>query len=423
MLEALAILESYPPSGDLAFAASQHAWLYMMRGDGQRAIEHADRAIALAEETGDERSLIYALNTKGTEMYRFGNDDGFLLLNEARNRAEQAGYPLEESLAQINMASVAAEIRELELASDLAQQAGDTAARYEIQSVEDYARATYTEILAWKGAWAAAEDLAADVFGTDREIDSLHGQILGRVTGTLQARRGRPEAAATLDRTWAAAERSNEMQSLLPAAAALAEHMWLTGETDPDRRARFREVLDEGMLLGNPWPGGELAFWLWMLDEASGAPEGIAEPYRLVIEGKPAEAATIWEAKGVPYERALALMHADQESRLEALEIFETLGATAVAAKLKRTLRDDGVAVPRGKSRARRSHAAGLTARQAEVLQLLDKGLSNTEIADRLFVSPRTVEHHVAAVLEKLDCSTRDDAVTEARSQGLIAHR
>ncbi len=419
-LEAIAILESYPPSGDLAFAVSQRAWLYMMRGDGQRAIELADRAIVLAEETGDERSLIYALNTKGTEMYRFGDNDGFHLLDEARSRAKQAGYPFEESLALVNMASVAAELRELDLASELAQRAIDTAARYEIRATEDFARATYTEVLAWKGAWAVAEELAADVFGSHREIDSFYGQILGRVIGTLQTRRGRPEAATTLDRTWAAAERSGEMQYLLPAAAAQAEYMWLTGENDPDRIARFREVLDEGMRLEHTWAGGELAFWLWMLDELSGTPEGIAEPYRLVIEGKPAEAATIWEAKGVPYERALALMHADQESRLEALEIFETLGATAVAAKLKRTLKDDGVAVPRGKSRATRSHAADLTARQAEVLQLLDEGLSNIEIADRLFVSPRTVEHHVAAVLTKLDSSTREEAVTRGHAEGLL---
>ncbi|MCH7583370.1 MAG: AAA family ATPase [Acidobacteria bacterium] len=421
--EAVAILESYPPSGDLAFAVSQRAWLYLMRGDGQRAIELADRAIVLAEETGDERSLIYALNTKGTEMYRFGDNDGFQLLDEARSRAKQAGYPFEESLALVNMASVAAERRELDLASELAQRARDTAARYEIRATEDYARAIYTEVLAWKGAWAVAEELAVDIFGSHREIDSFYGQILGRVIGTLQTRRGRPEAATTLDRTWAAAERSGEMQYLLPAAAAQAEYMWLTGEDDSDRIARFREVLDEGMRLENSWAGGELAFWLWMLDEASVTPEGIAEPYRLVIEGKPAEAATIWEAKGVPYERALALMHADQESRLEALEIFETLGATAVANKLKGILRDDGVAVPRGKSRDTRSHAAGLTARQAEVLQLLDEGLSNLEIADRLFVSPRTVEHHVSAVLTKLDSLTRDEAVAEAHTRGLIAHR
>jgi len=79
------------------------------------------------------------------------------------------------------------------------------------------------------------------------------------------------------------------------------------------------------------------------------------------------------------------------------------------------------VSVPRGRSKAARSHTAGLTARQAEVLSLLDEDLSNAEIADRLFLSPRTVEHHVAAVIAKLDASTREEAVAVATEQGLLA--
>ncbi len=163
--------------------------------------------------------------------------------------------------------------------------------------------------------------------------------------------------------------------------------------------------------------------WLWKLGELSEVPEGIAEPYRLVIEGEPMAAAKIWSAIGCPYERGIALSHGDQAAQLEALDVFETLGATAVAAKLRKALRDQGVSVSRGKGRTTRKHGAGLTARQAEVLQLLDEGLSNIEIADRLFVSPRTVEHHVSAVLAKLDSSTREKAVETASQQGLLPIR
>ncbi len=131
----------------------------------------------------------------------------------------------------------------------------------------------------------------------------------------------------------------------------------------------------------------------------------------------------MWLAIGCPYERAIALAHGDQAAQLEALDVFDTLGATAVAAKLRMALRDQGVSVSRGKGRTTREHGAGLTARQAEVLQLLDVGLSNIEIADRLFVSPRTVEHHVSAVLSKLDSSTREEAVETASQQGLLPTR
>jgi DNA-binding CsgD family transcriptional regulator len=282
----------------------------------------------------------------------------------------------------------------------------------------------YAAVLVWKGEWVTAEDLSTQMLGSHlQRTPVLHELIAGCVLGRLQARQGRPEAKFTLDRTWSLVEVNAEMDNLLPTAAALAEYMWLTGEADPDRIARFREVLNEGLRLEHTWASGDLALWLWKLGELSETPEGIAEPYRLVIEGKPAEAATIWEEKGMPYERTLALMHGDEKAQLEALEILQTLGATAVAAKLGQSLRDQGVSLPRGKRRETKRHAAGLTARQAEVLQLLDEGLSNIEIADRLFISPRTVENHVSAVLTKLDSSTREEAVSEARARGLIAHR
>jgi DNA-binding NarL/FixJ family response regulator len=61
-----------------------------------------------------------------------------------------------------------------------------------------------------------------------------------------------------------------------------------------------------------------------------------------------------------------------------------------------------------------------LTARQAEVLQLLARGLPNARIADELFVSYRTVENHVSAILMKLDVASREAAVTTARSRGIL---
>ena len=91
-----------------------------------------------------------------------------------------------------------------------------------------------------------------------------------------------------------------------------------------------------------------------------------------------------------------------------------------MAAKLRHSMREQGLHVPRGKGRATRRHPAGLTGRQAEVLQLLGDGLSNIEIADRLFISPRTVENHVAATLDKLDATTRAGAVDRAREEGLL---
>ena len=93
---------------------------------------------------------------------------------------------------------------------------------------------------------------------------------------------------------------------------------------------------------------------------------------------------------------------ADAADLLEALTLLDDLGAVPAASKVRRTLRRLGVqGVPRGPRRQTRSHPAGLTPRQVEVLELVAEGLTNAEIAERLFVSPKTVDHHVSALLAK----------------------
>ena len=69
----------------------------------------------------------------------------------------------------------------------------------------------------------------------------------------------------------------------------------------------------------------------------------------------------------------------------------------------------------RGPRTATASHPAGLTPREAEVLALLAEGLRNADIDARLHVSPRTVDHHVSAVMRKLEARTRAEAVARYR--------
>jgi DNA-binding NarL/FixJ family response regulator len=78
--------------------------------------------------------------------------------------------------------------------------------------------------------------------------------------------------------------------------------------------------------------------------------------------------------------------------------------------------------VPRGPRPKTSANPAGLTARELEVLELLAEGLPNAEIAERLVVSPRTVDHHVSAILRKLDVRTRGEAGAQAARRGLIPH-
>ncbi|RUX90515.1 LuxR C-terminal-related transcriptional regulator, partial [Mesorhizobium sp. M7D.F.Ca.US.004.01.2.1] len=80
----------------------------------------------------------------------------------------------------------------------------------------------------------------------------------------------------------------------------------------------------------------------------------------------------------------------------------------------------NGVNIARGPRRTTRENQAGLTQRQMEVLQLIERGFSNKRIAEQLTISPKTVDHHVSAVLGKLEAVSRGEATAAARDSGLL---
>lgn len=170
-----------------------------------------------------------------------------------------------------------------------------------------------------------------------------------------------------------------------------------------------------------PWYLGEVAIWLWRGGGLHEPLAGIPTPYALQIAGDWRAAAALWERIGNPYEQALTLTAGDEAALRDALAVFERLGATPVAELARRRLRDTGArCVPRGPRLATQANPQGLTNRQLEVLLLLAEGLRNQEIADRLSTTPKTVEHHVSAVLTKLDARSRAEAVRAAYQLGLI---
>jgi DNA-binding CsgD family transcriptional regulator len=173
------------------------------------------------------------------------------------------------------------------------------------------------------------------------------------------------------------------------------------------------------------WVIGELAYWRWRAGIEDEIPAGAAEPYAAQIAGDWRRAADLWAELGCPYETALALADADDdEVRRRALESLQRLGARPAAAIVARGLRERGArGLPRGPRPGTRQNAANLTPRQVEVLVLVSEGLHNAEIAERLFVSQRTVDHHVSAILRKLDVGSRGQAVAEAARLGIAGPR
>jgi len=237
---------------------------------------------------------------------------------------------------------------------------------------------------------------------------------------TVRLRRGDPGAEAALDDALDLALPTSELNRIGRVAAARAEHAWLRG--DMDRVAR-EALLGLDSLRGHtaPWIKGELTFWLSRVQIIDSIPVDIAEPYRLLLAAKWREAAAIWADIGMPYEQALALAEGSEEELREALVILERLGATPLAALVRRRLRDMGArGIPRGRQETTRANPAGLTTKEIEVLVLLAEGGSNSELARRLHRSTKTVDHHVSAILGKLGARSRTEAVATAFALGVI---
>src|SRR5258708_11090432 len=165
---------------------------------------------------------------------------------------------------------------------------------------------------------------------------------------------------------------------------------------------------------------GELAVWLWRVKALDGQPpEDIAEPYALEICGDWRAAAGAWKSVGCPYEHAsLLAWYGTEADQRQALASLEQLGARPAAQALRRQMRVQGVRrIPRGARTSTRGHPFGLTRREAEILALLAEGLRNATIARRLFVAPKTIEHHISAILAKLGVSSRAAAVALTRKK------
>jgi DNA-binding CsgD family transcriptional regulator len=390
-------------------------YLRAMVGDVEAVPDLEARTLAAGGGSIDPVIRVRSLNHQGVAANMGAYPSGDASLDAARTEAAAAGLWDEESRALLNQAWAANENLDVVAGADHAQRAMAIAARHELLSMEASARVQFAKSLELRGDW----DEALDQLNERPDPTPIRQMVALPIQGSIDARRGRASAAATLAEAWSLAHAAREFQRLAPAGIALAEHAWIDG-AEGVPVDELLAIAGAGRAQGYTWSPGRICFWLWQLGRIEEPLAGIAAPYALAMRGDVTRAAALLAGRGVPYERAMVLAHGEAGERQEALDNLYVLGATAVAGRVRRVLRAQGVVLTRGRSRATRRHAAGLTPRQQEVLALLREGLSDQAIADRLFISPRTAEHHVAAVLDKLDVATRDAAVARADAEGLL---
>jgi DNA-binding CsgD family transcriptional regulator len=212
---------------------------------------------------------------------------------------------------------------------------------------------------------------------------------------------------------------TTELQRIIPAMIALLEYEWASG-----KRCIEREVLHEtmNMFLHLEKISKPCRFFFWLDKMKDHYPELKEKCKASLSTGKTVlEEANSWEQLGCPYEQALSLFGGTEDDKRKALSIVQQLGADAIYEKLKMEMRSSGIKkIPRGLRGSTKANPAQLTNRELDVLQLLKKGIQNREIAEVLFISPKTVDHHISSILFKLDVNSRSKAVTEAARLGIV---
>lgn len=417
-LAAVALLETQAYGPELVESYANLCFLCRVSFELDEAVRWGAKAKELANELGDDQ-LVNRVRV-GTGYLEGVRDlrRGLRTLEQARRLAGDDAALVADCVG--GMAMIAVAHRAYDEAERFLESGIDQCVRSGWELMLRYLLSYQARVWLDRGRWDDAVEVATRVIGM-RAVSTFPRTQALVVLALVRARRGDPGVEELLGEAYALAAVSGELPRTGMVAAARAEAAWLTGR--PERipevtRAPFALAvqLDAMPMLGS------LSRWNHRGGGVKQVPNGVPQPEALELAGEWTAAADAWRRLGCPYEAALALAEAEADDELRrAHDELQGLGARAAATLVARRLRERGARdIPRGPRASTRANPAQLTAREAEVLELVASGLRNAEIAQRLFVSTRTVDHHVAAILRKLGVRSRRDAVDAGTRLGIL---
>jgi DNA-binding CsgD family transcriptional regulator/tetratricopeptide (TPR) repeat protein len=419
--QAVASVERLPRGRELALAYVNLGHLYTVAEDADEAMAWSSKALELAEQLDEPQVLAYALTNIGANQVLADAPEAPAKLEQSLEIARRAGFEDHAGRAYVNLVWWPLLRRRYDLVDRYLEEGLEYCAEHGLDLWRLFLIVCRARVELDRGRWTEAAD-SANLALRDRRTWPVPRVLALTVLGLVRARRGDPDVWPLLDEALELAEPTGELQRIGPAAAARAEAAWLEARHEAVL-GETGAALDLALRRRAPWAIGELACWRRRAGLAEVVQEPVAAPYAAELAGDWGRAAELWAGLGCPYEAALALAGADDDGTLRrALDEMQRLGAQPAAAIVARRLRERGArGLPRGPRATTRENPGGLTTREVEVLELVGEGLRNADIAERLFLSEKTVSHHVSAILRKLGVRTRGEASAEARRLGIVA--
>jgi DNA-binding CsgD family transcriptional regulator len=413
--QAIEVLQDQPSSKIKAMAYSNMSQLKMLADDHAECISWGEKAIQIAKETGDEETLSHALNNIGAVKMRdpLSAAEGKELLQQSLEIAQRNSFHEHVARAYTNLCTVSLITKDYTFSEKLVNDGIRFCEAIDLDAWTFYMLSTKARLLLETGHWEEAYTIADKLLQNEAQPPVIKiGALI--VVGTIKIRKGDPDASAFLHEVMKLAFTTGEIQRIGPALMVVMEYEWITGTKLIEAQA-IDKTISIIAQMKNCIEASEFIFWLRKAERGELPFKETEDPYDISNKTKALKAAAFWAKAGAPYQQALSLYEVSEEDKRTAIAIVQKLGASAVYEKMKQEMRNSGIkSIPRGIRKTTQSNPALLTGRELDVLQLLNQGMQNKEIAGRLFISAKTVDHHISSILFKLEAKSRTRAVQEA---------